>query len=75
MSAPESSTTSLYRYGGSFLHDAVQSFQQEEKVAGSPRDKLRIYLRSDTEQMTDVIQWWSMRIFVLLNLLFVNTIA
>jgi len=56
--AMESTTTGSYRYGGSFLLDAVQSFQQEEKAAGSPRDELRMYLESGVEHTTDVIQWW-----------------
>jgi hypothetical protein len=47
-----------YRYGGSFLLDAVQSFQQEEKAAGSPRDELKLYLESGIEPTADVIKWW-----------------
>jgi hypothetical protein len=67
MSAMESTTTGSYRYGGSFLLDAVQSFQQEEKAAGSPRDELRMYLESGVEHTTDVIQWWGVRILVNLS--------
>ena len=46
------------RYGSSFLLEAVQSFQNNEKAAGNPRDELQMYLDSGIEQTDDVIQWW-----------------
>jgi len=49
------------RYGSSFLLEAVQSFQQEEKAAGSPRDELKLYLESGVESTEDVIAWWGVR--------------
>jgi hypothetical protein len=51
------------RYGSSFLLEAVQSFQQEEKAAGSPRDELKLYLESGVESTDseDVIAWWGVR--------------
>lgn len=47
-----------HRYGGSFLLDAVQSFQQEEKASGSPRDELKQYLESGPEPTDNVVHWW-----------------
>ena len=29
-----------FQYGGSYLHNAVQVFQQQDTVTGSPRDEL-----------------------------------
>lgn len=56
------------RYGSSFLLEAVQSFQQEEKAAGSPRDELKLYLKSgrhdlgvESTDSEDVIAWWGVR--------------
>ena len=75
-SAKESlATSSLYRYGGSFLLDAVQSFQQEERALRSPRDELRMYLESGIEQTTDVIRWWGVGILILSNLSSLMTIC
>jgi len=45
------------RYGGSYLLEAVQSFEKEKK-AGSPRDELNMYLEAGIEVVTDVISWW-----------------
>jgi hypothetical protein len=53
--------SSTPRYGSSFLLEAVQSFQQEEKAAGSPRDELKLYLESGVESTEDVIAWWGVR--------------
>jgi hypothetical protein len=47
-----------FQYGGSYLRNAVQSFQQEDTVAGSPRDELHQYLQSDIETTTDILGWW-----------------
>ena len=58
MSAMKSSNANLYRDGGSFLQDAVQSFQKEEKEAGNPRDELKLYLESGVEHTTNVVKWW-----------------
>ena len=44
-------------YGGSFLLEAVQSFQQEEKAAGNPRDELKQYFNLGIEPTEDVILW------------------
>lgn len=52
------STSASIRYGGSYLLEAVQSFCQEEKAAGSPRDELKLYLESGPEPTNDVIGWW-----------------
>src|ERR1700678_315932 len=57
------------RYGGSFLLEAVQSFQQEEKAAGSPRDELRQYLDSGVEPTSDVILWWGVCSFFFIVIL------
>ena len=50
----------LFQYGGSYLRNAVQSFQQEDTIAGSPRDELQQYLQSDVESetTTDILSWW-----------------
>lgn len=47
----------LFQYGGSYLCNAVQSFQQEDTIAGSPRDELQQYLQSDvkSETTTDIL--------------------
>jgi hypothetical protein len=45
-------------YSSSFLLEAVQSFQQEQKAARSPCDELKLYLKSGVESMEDVITWW-----------------
>ncbi|KIL56126.1 hypothetical protein M378DRAFT_39166, partial [Amanita muscaria Koide BX008] len=45
-------------YGGSFLLEAVQSLQQEEKAAGSPQDELKQYLESGAEPTDNVVAWW-----------------
>lgn len=47
-----------FRYGGSFLQEAVQSFQEQDKAGGNPRDELRQYLESGPERTEDVIAWW-----------------
>jgi hypothetical protein len=52
----------MQRYGGSFLLEAVQSFQQEQKAAGSPRDELKLYLESGVESTEDVITWWGVHL-------------
>jgi hypothetical protein len=49
------------RYGGSYLHEAVQSLQRAEKATSRPRDELRLYLDSGTESADDVIAWWGVR--------------
>ncbi len=46
------------RYGGSYLLEAVQSFRQEEKAAGNPRDELKLYLESGPEVTSNVVGWW-----------------
>ena len=58
MLAAQSSNTTSYHYGGSYLLDAVQSFQQEEKATGSPYDELKQYLESGIETTADVVKWW-----------------
>jgi hypothetical protein len=45
-------------YGSSYLSDAVQSFCEEEKAAGSPRDELKLYLESGPETTDNVLAWW-----------------
>ena len=60
-SGPTSSipTTKLaFRYGGSFLQEVVQSFQQQDKADGNPCDELCQYLESGPESTKDVIGWW-----------------
>jgi hypothetical protein len=52
----------MRRYGSSFLLKAVQSFQQEQKAAGSPRDELKLYLKSGVESTEDVITWWGVHL-------------
>jgi hypothetical protein len=52
----------MRRYGGSFLLEAVQSFQQKQKAAGSPRDELKLYLESGVESTEDVITWWGVHL-------------
>jgi hypothetical protein len=52
----------MWWYGGSFLLEAVQSFQQEQKAARSPRDELKLYLESGVELTEDVITWWGVRL-------------
>lgn len=74
MSDKENLPPGSYRYGGSFLLDAVQSFQQEEKAAGSPRDELKMYLESGVEQTTNVIQWWGVCISTLLPFLLADVL-
>jgi hypothetical protein len=54
----QKATSASIRYGGSYLLEAVQSFCQEEKAAGSPRDELKLYLESGPEPTSDVIGWW-----------------
>lgn len=51
-----------YRYGGSFLFDAVQSLRQEEKAIGNPRDELRMYLESGVEETSDVVEYWGVSV-------------
>ncbi|KAF8799820.1 hypothetical protein BYT27DRAFT_7217371 [Phlegmacium glaucopus] len=46
----------IRRYGGSYLLEAVQSFQQEEKSADSPRNELKQYLESGPEPTDNVHQ-------------------
>ncbi|KAM6491794.1 hypothetical protein JOM56_012834 [Amanita muscaria] len=55
------SQVTAFRYGGSFLLEAVQSLQQEEKAAGSPRDELKQYLESGAEPTDNVVAWWGVR--------------
>ena len=38
--------------------EAVQSFRQEEKAAGNPRDELKLYLESGPEVTSNVVGWW-----------------
>lgn len=38
--------------------EAVQSFCQEEKAEGNPRDELKLYLESGPEATDNVIAWW-----------------
>lgn len=70
--------SSTPRYGSSFLLEAVQSFQQEEKAAGSPHDELKLYLKSGVESTDDVIAWWGVRFisqrdgYYLINMLVVR---
>ena len=45
----------IYRYGGSYLLESVQSFQEEKKAAGNPRDELTQYLESGVESAPDVM--------------------
>ncbi len=58
------STYPARRYGGSFLFEAVQSLQQQEKATGSPRDELKMYLESGVEHISDVISYWGVGSFV-----------
>jgi hAT family C-terminal dimerisation region len=51
-------STADVRYGGSYLLEAVQSFRQEAKAAGNPRDELKLYLESGPEVTSDVVGWW-----------------
>lgn len=53
------------RYGGSYLLDAVQSFQQEEKASSSPHDELTRYLESGPEPTDNVIRWWGVCYFII----------
>jgi hypothetical protein len=55
----------LARYGSSFLLEAVQSFQSQEKTAVNPRDELKRYLNSPVESTDDVIAWWGVRVHYL----------
>jgi hypothetical protein len=48
----------LFQYSGSYLRNTVQAFQQQDSVAGSPRDELRQYLQSAVETTTDIPGWW-----------------
>jgi hAT family C-terminal dimerisation region len=57
-STAKNATSASIQYGGSYLLEAVQSFCQEEKAAGNPRDELKRYLESGPEPTTDVIGWW-----------------
>ena len=52
------SNAPTHHYGGSFLFEVVQSLQQEEKAAGSPRDELKMYLESRVEPASNVILYW-----------------
>jgi hypothetical protein len=60
-----------FHYGGSFLSEAVQAFQQKKKAAGSPRDELVQYLESEAETTTNVIAWWG----VCISSTFLRTIS
>lgn len=51
-------TTPSAHYGSSYLLEAVQSFCQQEKAVGSPRDELKWYLESGQESTDNVIGWW-----------------
>jgi hypothetical protein len=53
-STPEPS----FNYGGSYLRNSVQAFQQQVNAAGSPRDKLQQYLKSGVETTTNIPGWW-----------------
>lgn len=48
----------LFQYGGTYLCNAVQSFQQEDTVSRNPCDELHQYLQSDLETTTDILRWW-----------------
>ncbi|KAF8810971.1 hypothetical protein BYT27DRAFT_7278636, partial [Phlegmacium glaucopus] len=48
----------ICRYGGSYLLEAVQSFQQEEKSADSPCNELKQYLESGPKPTDNVVCWW-----------------
>ena len=52
----------MYKYGGSYLLEAVQSFQQAEMATANPCDELDQYLKSGVEKTGDVIKWWGVRI-------------
>lgn len=60
-SGPTSSiptTKPAFHYGSSFLQEAVQSFQQQDKADGNPHNELHQYLESGPESTEDVIGWW-----------------
>jgi hypothetical protein len=57
-----------YKYGGSYLLEAVQSFQQAEIAVANPRDELDQYLKSGVEQTEDAIKWWGVSLVSLLVL-------
>ena len=63
-SGTTANTPPAHRYGGSFLFEAIQSLQQEEKATGSPCDELKMYLESGIEQTLDVIGYWGVGRFV-----------
>ena len=76
-SAPETSSCTgaavapSHCYGGSYLLDAVQSFQKEEKASSSPCDELTQYLESGPEPTDNVICWWG----VCYSIIYVNNLS
>lgn len=54
-----------FQYGGSYLCNAVQVFQQQDTATGSPRDELRHYLQSAVETITDIPGWWGVGQYLL----------
>ena len=61
---PSASTVApLARYGGSYLLEAVQSFQHKDKTTVNPRDELKQYLNS-VEPANNVVAWWGVSPFL-----------
>jgi hypothetical protein len=48
----------LFQYGGSYLCQTVQEFQQQDSIEGSPWDELQHYLQSAIETTMDIPGWW-----------------
>ncbi len=48
----------LFCYGGSFLHNTVQAFQQQHHATVGPCEELWQYLKAGVESTMDVIGWW-----------------
>jgi hypothetical protein len=45
-------------YGGSYLLNAIQAFQQRDSAGEGPRDELQQYLSAGVESTKDVLGWW-----------------
>ena len=60
----------LFNYSGSFVREAVQAFQQQEKVG--PHNELQQYLNSGVEETTNILSWWGVSLIDISKHLYVS---
>ncbi|KAH9051622.1 hypothetical protein EDB83DRAFT_2316753 [Lactarius deliciosus] len=51
-------TKRALNYGGAYLINAVQAFQQQQHASEGPHEELQQYLKTGVESMTNVLGWW-----------------